>query len=26
LQIGYPLQEMVEDFIGEFENHRDYYQ
>jgi nucleoside-diphosphate-sugar epimerase len=26
LRIGYPLKAMVEDFIGEFENHRDYYQ
>jgi hypothetical protein len=25
-QVGYPLREMVEDFIGEFENHSDYYQ
>jgi len=26
LQIGYPLKEMVEDFIGEFEKHRNFYQ
>ena len=26
LQIAYPLKEMVEDFIGEFEKHRNFYQ
>jgi len=26
LRIAYPLKEMVEDFIGEFEKHRNYYQ
>jgi len=26
LQIAYSLKEMVEDFIGEFEKHRNFYQ